>query len=311
MSAADANARLAFVEQTIWHAQRARLNGGRTLASMPPKPSALRVAILRAAHQLLDDPVVFNDPLALSILGAEGEACLRNDPSLCAALPPSAFRAAIILRSRVAEDLWFQAQQEGARQFVVLGAGLDTFACRHPNHGVRVFEVDLPEMIDWKRYCLQSAGIPEPDSLVFVPTDFESISLDESLSQAGFDPDSPAFFSWLGVTFYLDEESVIHTLRYVASLVPGSGVVFDYAVHPNLLPPHEQQVMERIDKRMADGDEPWKTYLNPDSLPGILLTLGFSEVEDYGPEDLNDRYMSGRADGMRKTGLTRVIYARV
>ncbi len=302
--------RIAFVEQIIWQAHRARLDGGR-YSSTPPKPSALRVAVLRAAHQLLDDPLVFEDPFALSILGEEGEAVLRSDPSLCQAPPPNAFRASLVLRSRFTEDQWAEARRSGARQYVILGAGLDTFAYRNTNYGSRVFEVDLPAMIRWKRGCLQMAGIGEPDSLAFVTTDFEHVSPAKPLKRAGFDLNVPAFFSWLGVTMYLDEEAVLNTLRFVASLPSGSGIVFDYAVRPDLLPPREQQVMNRIDKRMADGGEPWKTHLDPTTFPNLLLTLGFSEVDDLGPEELNECYLSGRTDGMRKTGLTRIVHARV
>lgn len=278
---------------------------------MPPKPSALRVAMLRAAHQLLDVPVVFEDPLAFSILGAEGEA-LRGDRSRCEALGGVGFRAALVLRGRVAEDQWAQARQYGVRQYVILGAGLETFAYRNRDHGrFRVFEVDLPAVIRWKRECLRLAGIREPAALAFVPADFERASLARALKYSGFDPGAPAFFSCLGVTMYLDEEAVMRTLRFVASLATGSGVVFDYAVHPSCLPPREKQVMAKLDKRMAEVDEPWKTHLDPTSLSQILRAMGFTEVCDFGPEELNARYLSGRTDGLRKGGITRIVHARV
>ena len=280
-------------------------------AMMPPKPSALKVAMLRAAHQLLDVPVVFEDPLAFSILGAEGKA-LCGDLSRCEALGRTGFRAALVLRWRVAEDQWAQAQQCGVRQFVILGAGLETFAYRNPDHGrCRVFEVDLPAAIRWKRECLRVAGIPEPESLTFVPTDLERASLPVALRQAGFDPDAPAFFSCLGVTMYLDEKAVMRTLRFVGSLPPRSGIVLDYAVHPNFLSAREQEVMERLDKRMDESGEPWKTHLDPAMFTKTLRTLGFTNVDDFPPEELNARYLSGRTDGLRKGGLTGIVYASV
>lgn len=293
-------------------AKPTRLDGDDGPVPTPPKPSALRVAVLRAAHQLLDCPLIFEDCLALPILGADVEAALRNDPSQCDIARFRGFRASLVLRSRVAEDQWAQQLDRGVRQYVILGAGLDTYAYRNANHRpYRIFEVDLPDMVQWKRECLRAAGIHEPDSLTFVSTDFEHASLAGSLEQAGFDPDAPAFFSWLGVTMYLDEESIMHTLRFIASLAPGSGIVFDYAVHPDRLPSREQQVMERLDKRMADGGEPWKTHLDPAVLVGMLRALGFTDVDDLGPEEVNALYASGRTDGLRKGALTRIIRATV
>ena len=303
---------LASVEQMIWHAQRAHHVGDDPLATTPPKPSALRVAILRALHQLLDAPLVFEDPLALTILGAEGEAFLRRDASRCEVPRLKRFRASLVLRGRIAEDQWALEHHRGVRQYVILGAGLDTFAYRNSDHGrCRVFEVDLPAAIRWKRECLRMAGIQEPDSLTFVPTDLERASLAEALRQAGFDAHAPAFFSCLGVTMYLDEEAVMRTLRFVGSLSPGSGIVFDYAVHPNFLSAREQEVMERLDKRMDESGEPWKTHLEPPSFTKTLRTLGFTNVDDYGPEELNARYMSGRTDGLCKGGITGIVYASV
>jgi methyltransferase (TIGR00027 family) len=305
-------AQLAFVEQTIWNAQRAQLRGDESLAATPPKPSALRVAILRAAHQLLDKPLVFEDPLALSILGADGAAFLRSDPSRCDIPRLKGFRASLALRGRIAEDQWAKEQECGARQHVILGAGLDTSAYRNLDRGhCRIFEVDLPAVIEWKRECLRAAGIQEPDSLTFVPTDFEHASLAEALRHAGFDAHTPAFFSCLGVTMYLEEKAVMHILRFVGSLAPGSGIVFDYAVHPGALSPQKRQAMERVDKRMAEAGEPWKTHLDPASFPTTLRTLGFADVHDFSARQLNARYLSGRTDGLRKGALTGIIRARV
>jgi methyltransferase (TIGR00027 family) len=306
---ASDSALIAFVEQSIEHA---RHSGGADLVPVPPKLSALSVAILRAAHQLLDDPLVFEDPLALSILGAAAEESLRSAVPRCEASQLKGYRASLVARGRLAEDEWAQAQQSGVSQYVILGAGLDTFAYRNPDHArCRIFEVDLPDMTQWKRECLRMAGIEEPDALTFVPTDFECDSPAEALRQAGFDQDAPAFFSWLGVAMYLDEETIMDTLRVVGSLATGSGIVFDYAVHPNYLSPRAQQVMEQLDKRMAEQGEPWRTHLDPASLREMLCELGFTDVEEFGPEQTNARYFSGRTDGLRKGSLTRMIRARV
>src|SRR5271167_272110 len=147
--------------------------------------TAQRVAIRRAAHQLLDEPRVLDDPLALRIIGAETAAELRSNPKEHAAFA-RAFRAFMVARSRFAEDELALAYARGVRQYVVLGAGLDTFAYRNPHAGLRVFEVDHPATQAWKREQLQAAGIAIPPSLTFVPVDFERQTLADGLGQSGF-----------------------------------------------------------------------------------------------------------------------------
>ena len=161
---------------------------GTLLTTGTPSGTALRVAAVRAAHRLLDDPVVFDDPLALSILGPEAEAAMRADPYRFNDPISRGLRASLIVRSRVAEDELARAVAAGVRQYVVLGAGLDTFAYRNPFEDLRVFEIDHPATQAWKRECLDKAGIAIPDSLTFAPVDFEEgVTLAEGLAAAGFD----------------------------------------------------------------------------------------------------------------------------
>lgn len=168
-------------------------NGG-TLPDSAPKPSALRVATLRAAHQLLDTPLVFEDPLACRILGAAEEESLRSNPSRYNIPPLKGLRASLVVRSRLAEEEWARSKQRGARQYVILGAGLDTFAYRNQDpDGSRIFEVDLPSTQEWKRHCLRAAGLKAPASLAFVPIDFEHSTLADGLGQAAFSQGEPAF----------------------------------------------------------------------------------------------------------------------
>jgi methyltransferase (TIGR00027 family) len=277
-----------------------------------PKPSALRVAILRAAHQMLDAPLVFADPLAGKILGKAEEESLRSDPSRYNTPRLKGLRASLVVRSRLAEEEWVRSKHRGVRQYVILGAGLDTFAYRNPDqNSSRIFEVDLPATQRWKRECLRTAGIKEPASLTFVPIDFESSTLAEGMERSAFCRTEPAFFSWLGVTMYLEEDAIMNTLRFIASLAPGSGVVFDYGVLPTLLSPVERSGMQFLAARAAEHGERWKSYFDPTSLTEKLRSLDFSEVEDFGPEQLNDRYLAGRADGLRKSGAARLICARI
>jgi methyltransferase (TIGR00027 family) len=287
-------------------------SAGGVVSEPVPKPSALRVAILRAAHQLLDVPLVFEDALALKILGAVEEESLRNDPKRYNSPRLKGLRASLVVRSRLAEEKWARSKQCGVRQFVILGAGLDTFAYRNQDHhSSRVFEVDLPATQKWKRDCLRLGGIEEPASLTFAPVDFERSTLAEGLTAARFSDNEPAFFSWLGVTMYLEEDSVLDTLRFVSSLRPESRIVFDYGVLPALLSPTERSNMALLAGRAAEHGERWKTYFDPSVLTGTLRLMGFSEVEDLGATELNERYLSGRTDGLRKSGLSRLICAKV
>lgn len=300
-----------FIQRAIMHLYHARRGGALNLDASP-KPSALMVAILRAAHQLLDAPRVFDDPLALRILGADEEAALRANPGQYADPVSRALRTTLVVRGRLAEDEWAAAQDAGCRQYVVLGAGLDTYACRAlARPDTRVFEVDLPSTQQWKRERLRAAGIAEPANLRYVAVDFERATLDEALRGAGFQPGQPAFFSWLGVTLYLTPEDVVATLRFIAGCARGSAVVFDYGVAPELLAPMERLALELVSAKAASRGEPWKCYFDPRALDEILRGLGFGTVANFDRAQLSARYLAGRADGLRMGGVTRLVHATV
>ena len=285
---------------------------GESSSAPAPKPSALGVARSRALHQLLDTPLVFEDPLAIKILGANEEEFLLSDREKFHTPLFKGVRASAVVRSRLAEDEWIRAWQRGVCQYVILGAGLDTFAYRTPNReGFRVFEVDLPATLRWKRERLREAGLEEPSMVIYAPCDFERCTLTEALEEAGFCKDQPAFFSWLGVAMYLGEEAIRSTLRFVASLKPGSGIVFDFAVSPTQLSPRERLALEVLTARTTEDGEPWKAYFDLKALQELLHSLGFAEVELYASQRLNELYFSGRTDGLRKSGLSALISARV
>lgn len=277
-----------------------------------PSHSAYRVAVSRAAHQLLDEPRVLEDPIALAIVGAAAVTAIRTAP-LRYRLPPARYlRAFLAARSRVAEEALAQAVRRGVRQYVVLGAGLDTFAYRnpYPADGLTVYEVDHPATQAWKRGQLEAAGIAAPPSLRFVSVDFETQQLGEPLAGAGLRADERAFFSWLGVSMYLTRAAIGATLGYVAGLPRGSGIVFDYAVSPAGLSPVRRLVVHALLKRVAAAGEPWKTFLEPRALAAELRALGLTELEDLGSEELNARFFGERSDGLRTGALGRVMCAR-
>src|SRR5580765_5541549 len=242
-----------------------------------PSRTAMRVATRRAAHQLLDRPLVLDDPVALAIIGPEAAAKVIHEPLPYRGRAGRSLRAFLVARSRFAEDELARAIARGTMQYVILGAGLDTFAYRNPHAhaGLRVFEVDYPATQAWKRRKLAAGAIAIPASLTFAPVDFERQTLAAGLASAGFDATRPAFFSWLGVSMYLTDAAVQSTLEFVASLPPGGGVVFDYVVPRASLNWLERWVFDRMSRRVAAAGEPFHTFLDPAALSARLTGLGF------------------------------------
>jgi methyltransferase (TIGR00027 family) len=263
--------------------------------------TAQRVAIRRAAHQLLDQPRVLDDPLALLIIGSEAAEALRTDPKEHHAFS-RAFRAFMAARSRYAEDELARAVEQGVTQYVVLGAGLDTFAYRNPHAGLRVFEVDHPATQAWKREQLQAASIPIPPTLTFVPIDFEGQTLADGLRQSGFKANAAAFFSWLGVTPYLTREACLTTLSFIAKMPAGSGVVFDFAIDPALLNAGQRQALDALSERVARYGEPFQLFFDPGKLQDELKGMGFHRTEFLQGKQINERYFKDRTDGLLVRG---------
>jgi methyltransferase (TIGR00027 family) len=271
--------------------------------------TALGAALHRAAHQLSDGPLVFADPLALTILGAGAEAALGERGGSGSRL----LRLFIATRSRFSEDTLAEAYGLGVRQYVLLGAGLDTFAYRAAGGlpGLRVFEVDHPATQAWKRARLAQAAIAEPSALTFAPIDFERETLNAALGRASFDFTKPAVFAWLGVVPYLTRDAIFATLAFVATLAPGTIVIFDYGE-----PASSRGLMQRVafaafSARVAAAGEPFKSFFLPDGLTRDILALGFSKAEDFDAAALNARYFAGRSDGLALKGAGHLMRAEV
>lgn len=278
-----------------------------------PSRTARRVAIRRAAHQLFDEPTVFHDPLAVTIIGAEAEAELRANASEEASSHYArGMRFFISVRSRFAEDALIRAIAHGVRQYVVLGAGLDTFAYRNPHQNLSVFEVDFPTTQAWKQNLLQTTGLPLPANLTFAPVDFEHQTLADGLAQAGFRMNEPAFFSWLGVVPYLTHAAATATLAYIGSLPRGSGVAFDYPIPPEQMDVNERMAFEALAQRVAKAGEPFQLFFSPEELAVELSQLGFHEQEDLDGPAITARYFDKRADGFQlQTRASHLICAWV
>jgi methyltransferase (TIGR00027 family) len=276
----------------------------------PEKPSrtAQRVAERRAAHQLLDAPLVFDDPLAVRVIGARAEANLPEQPKNFVA---ARFRAYMAARSRFAEDELRAAVARGVRQYVILGAGLDTFAYRNPFPELRVFEVDHPATQAWKRKRLAQVGIQVPSSMTFAPVDFSRETFDDGLKNASFDESAPAFFSWLGVTMYLDPEIVLGTLRAIREMHASNGVVFDYAVPRETLGFVGRLALDVVSRRVRKAGEPFRGFFAPADLVAKMRAMGYAHIEDLGSAEIDARYFSGRTDKLRSgSQLGRLMSAR-
>jgi methyltransferase (TIGR00027 family) len=280
-----------------------------------PSKTAWAVALRRAAHQLLDRPLVLEDPLAVRIVGQEhAEAAAdKSDAGILSNKYSRVMRAVMVGRSRYAEDCLAQAVTAGVRQYVVLGAGLDTFAYRnaHSGDGLRVFEVDHPATQSRKRELLAAAGIAPPESLTFVPVNFESQTLAGALPAAGFDPAAPAFFSWLGVVPYLTLAAFRQTLAFLGQRPAGSHVVLDYAIDVESLGIRERIAFNMLAARVKAAGEPLQLFLPVEAMHAELRLAGFTEVEDLDGSAINARYFHERSDGLAVAGkLGHFLHAR-
>lgn len=261
--------------------------------------TALGVAIRRVAHQLIDKPPVFDDPIAMRLVG-DGYPRLMER-----AMHPVGrdFRGFMAARSRYTEDRLAEAVACGITQYVLLGAGLDTFAYRNPFRDLRVFEVDFPATQVWKRTMLAQAAIGLSENLVFVALDFEHQTLEAGLREAGLDFQHPAFFSWLGVVPYLTMDAFRATLSVVALMPAGSAVTFDYAVAPETLSPIGRIAFDRLAERVAAAGEPFRLFFTPEEMVAELRGHGFNRVEQIDSQRLNDLYFQNRADGLKLSPL--------
>jgi methyltransferase (TIGR00027 family) len=265
-----------------------------------PSRTAVGVALRRAVHQLRDAPLVFADPIAVPLLGESFADRLRADASGRDSGFSIAFRAFLVARSRYAEDNLRTAVRAGVRQYVLLGAGLDTFAYRNPYPDLRVFEVDHPATQAWKRDLLARAKIAEPANLTFVGVDFEAQSLPEELLRAGFALEAPAYFAWLGVVPYLTLSAFRTTLSFIAARPEGSGVTMDYGQPRSALSVLERITRDALAARVRWSGEPFQLFFSVPEMANELRS--FTHLEDLGSAEVNARYFAGRTDRLAMRG---------
>ena len=266
-----------------------------------PSRTALRVALRRAAHQLYDaKPLVLDDPIAIPILGPTYAEELRRTPTRPDRPFSVSLRAFLVARSRYAEDNLARAVAQGVTQYVLLGAGLDTFAYRNPYQQLRVFEIDYPATQQWKRELLETGSLRTPANLTYVPVDFERQSLPEQLHSSSFTPQLPTFFAWLGVVPYLTLEAFRSTINFIAAQPPSTGLVLDYSQPRSALPFLEKLAHDSLAARVQLAGEPFQLFFTPPEIAAELAS--FHKFEDLGSAEINARYFTGRTDNLKVLG---------
>ena len=268
-----------------------------------PSQTMLQTAVLRAVHQLLDAPLIFDDPIAVDLVPeATRDAILRDEQKYRAPVL-SVRRAGVVLRSRFAEDRLAAAAARGVRQYVIAAAGLDTFPWRQPDfaHEMRIFVTDLPESLAVLQDCVRRRRLPQPANLAYVPLDLEQKQLLEPLVAAGFDPGLPTFCSALGIVQFLTLDAVKALLAFVPLCARGSEIVFSFTPPDDELGERELTGVRESQGRTQTYGEPWLTRLRPSRLSADLRLLGYRDIELLTPDLANQRYLRERSDGLAST----------
>jgi len=294
-----------------------QLSDGQPSAGQP-SASALTAAAARAAHLIVDqEPRIFADPLAAALLGERADELISyhtrhgTHPVLVGA------RVQVTCRSRYTHGVLAQAVAAGVRQYVILGAGLDSFAYRAGGlaGALLVFEVDHPASQQFKQAALRNAGIDVPARMRFVPADLAVGSLTPTLATAlaaaGFDESEPAVVAWLGVTMYLTPQAVARTLTALGGLAPGSEVIADY-----LLPEGERDeagsaYATLVAQASAGQGEPWRSFFTPAQIAALAHGAGFDTVLSVRQRDTVPAALWQRADSLRPSELAVLFHATV
>jgi methyltransferase (TIGR00027 family) len=278
-----------------------------------PSNTALTAAAARAAHLVVDgQPPIFADIHAAALLGAQAEQLIGYHRGNADHPVLSAARAQVICRSRFAEDTLARAIAAGVRQYVLLGAGLESFCWRSPlPDELRVFEVDHPATQRWKQAALESAGLPVPSGLTFIPADLSQDALADVLADAGFDRFAPAVISWLGVTMYLSRADIGGVLSFVAGCATGTELIADYMLPADLRDATGSLYVDLVAPISAERGEPWQTFMSPAAMTGLLTVHGSFDVEHVRQRDQVPAGMWQRSDSLAPIDLSMVVHAVV
>lgn len=276
-----------------------------------PEPTAVRVALWRAMHVQVDArPHLLEDEVGLRLV--DPDPSWRERPDMEAEFTRP-FRASIVARARFVEDLVVEQRGRGVAQYVILGAGLDSFAQRRPETAstMRVFEVDRPEPQAWKRQRLLELGYGLPEWLRFVPADFETDgSWWTALMKSGFDAAAPAVVVSTGVSMYLTHEALGATLRQVAALASGSTLAMTYLIPIEAADPAERPGREAAERGARASGTPFLSFFTGPEIVALARESGFKEAEHVPAAALNARYFAGRGDGLRLPSSEEFLIAR-
>lgn len=267
--------------------------------AVAPDNTAIRTALWRALHLEADAaPHVFEDRVGLQLAAPEED--WRSRPDMSPFTRP--FRASIVARARFVEDRVIEEVGRGVQQYVILGAGLDTFVQRRPELASRlsVFEIDRPGPQAWKQQRLVAVGFGVPPFLKLVPVDFEAgEAWWERLTASGFDAKRPAIVASTGVSMYLTHEAITGTLRQVAALAPGSTLVMSFMLPIELAEPELRPGIQRAAEGARAAGTPFISFFTPEQMLELGRKAGFKHVSHVPAAALTERYFSGRADGLR------------
>jgi methyltransferase (TIGR00027 family) len=270
-------------------------------------------AVMRALHQTSDEePKILYDPIAPKLVDIANLSGSWLAPFLAHPFAPQ-WRAGFLIRSRYAEDSLADGVLRGLSQYLILGAGLDTFAYRQPHwaHALKIFEVDHPATQGFKRDRLVKSNIAPPDNLTFVPVDFETTSLKQALCNTSFAFHRTTFCSWLGVTQYLTLAAIDATLAFILSLPRASEIVFSFSLPQNALSGIEADAVAIAAAKSGEAGEPWISRFYPADLIARLRRMGFAEVIHLTPEQALERYVKKRQDGLVIRGGEQLLRAVV
>lgn len=271
-------------------------------------------ALQRAAHQILDaEPKILRDPLAVGFVPGSSEAELQANAARWRRPAALRLRSTFVFRSRFVEDELKASLASGVRQFVLIGAGLETFPYRQPDWaaGLRIFEVDHPVTQEFKRRRLAELGIEPPPNTVMCPVDFEETSLQQQLKMAGFSPGIPTLVSALGVTQYLTREANEGLFLHALSLGAGSRLILSFVVPERLAPAEEKDIHVLGSAAAASRGEPWLSCFTADTLGSRLSRLGFTSARFVSPDEAQRRYFDGRTDGLHAATMEQMAVAFV